>query len=50
MDDDNVNDEMIIQMIQNGLYGPSVAILKILAAENGKSKKYGCPEPNLNLL
>ena len=33
-----------------GLYGPFGPILSILAAENGKTKKQGCPEPNYNLL
>ena len=27
-----------------------MALLSILAAENGKTKKIGCPEPNCNLL
>ena len=50
VDDDNGDDEMIISTIKIGLYGPFGAVLKILAAENGKSKKYGCHEPNFNLL
>ena len=37
-------------MTKNGLYGPFGTILTILAAENGKTKKFGCPEPNFNLL
>ena len=35
---------------KNGLYGPLGPILTILAVENGKTKKLGCPEPNFNLL
>ena len=33
-----------------GLYGPFGPILTTLAAENGKTKKLGCPEPNFTLL
>ena len=35
---------------KTGLYGPFGPILTILATENDKTKKQGCPEPNFNLL
>ena len=35
--------------MKNGLYGPFGPILTILAAENGKTKKQGCPESNFDL-
>ena len=38
------------KIVRFALYGPFGPILSILAAEIGKTKKKGCPEPNFSLL
>ena len=38
VDDNNVDNEVIMETIKDGWYGPFGAILKILPAENAKSK------------
>ena len=39
VDDDNGDNELIMQTIKNGSYGPFGTILQIIAGESGKIKK-----------